>query len=104
MDNALVAALGTEERDVKFSAIALEFREHGLRQGVGEGPGLGVRGHDVVGGSKGSPREADREIEFSEHGEGLGAGDLVYQMGSDEELGLASGQLANSVGSPGLFE
>jgi hypothetical protein len=49
-------------------------------------------------------RYEDLQAEVAQHAEGLGRGDLMDEVGADEELSLAVGQLAHGVGFPDFFE
>jgi hypothetical protein len=46
----------------------------------------------VIDGSEGAAREGDFQAEIAEHPKGLGAGDLVNEVGTNEKLGGAVGQ------------
>ena len=81
------------------------IRLHGIgsgRQGIGEGSGLAGGGHDVIHGGHRALGVAHREAQVLQRGEGLGAGDLMDQMQTDEQLGGAAWQLRHPVQIPDL--
>jgi hypothetical protein len=104
VDDALAAAGGVEQRDPRLGAVVLERHQHLLRQRVRQRAPLRGGGDDVVHGGEGARRDSHPEPHLAQHGEGLGAGDLVDQMQADEELGLAAGQLGHGVRVPDLVE
>ena len=73
-------------------AVLPEFSDHLVGEGVFERLGVGMGRDDVVDGGEGALRHLHRQVEIAQHAEGLGTGDLVDQVGADEELGLTVGQ------------
>ena len=53
---------------------------------------------------EGAVREGDFQTEIAEHPEGLGAGDLVNEVGANEKLGRAVGQYAYCMTIPNFLE
>jgi hypothetical protein len=58
----------------------------------------------VIDGSEGPIREGDVQTEIAEHPEGLGAGNLVNQVGANEKLSGAVGQYAYRMTIPNLLK
>lgn len=58
----------------------------------------------MIDGSEGPIREGDVQTEIAEHPEGLGAGNLVNQVGANEKLSGAVGQYSYRVTIPNLLE
>ena len=102
--DALVAARGIEVGDAVLGAVALEVLDHLLGERVAERPLLRIGRNDVVDGREGALRERHPELRLADRRERLRARDLVDQVQSDEELGLAARQLADRVGVPDLVE
>jgi len=104
VDDALLAGGAVEEGDAELGAVFTQLVHHGLGEVVLVGLDELVGRNDVVNGREGAVRESDFETEVAQHAEGLGGGDLVDEVGADEELGLAVGQGADGVGVPDFFE
>ena len=100
MHDPLAAAAEAVERDAMGGAIGLQGGEHLLGQGIGEGPGLGGGGHDVIHRGHGELGVAHPQAEVVQGREGLGAGDLMDEVQANEELGGASGQVGHPVQVP----
>jgi hypothetical protein len=90
--------------NAEFLAGFLERLDHAFGEVVGVGPCPRVGRNDVVNGREGPVGSHDPEAEVAQHAEGLGAGDLVNQVGADEELGVAARQGGHRVALPHLFE
>jgi len=104
VDDALFSRGDVEEGDAEVGTILAEFLDHGVRQSVLKGLHPLVGGHDVVDRGKGPPRESHLQAQIAEHAEGLGAGDLVDQMGADKNLGRAIRQLAHGMPLPNFLK
>ena len=102
--DALLAGGAVEERDAELRAIAAQLVHHRLRERVAVGLDQLVGGHDVVDRGERAVRHRDLQAEVAEHAESLRAGDLVDEVGADQELGLAVGERADGVGVPDFFE
>ena len=53
---------------------------------------------------EGAVREGDFQTEIAEHPEGLGAGDLVNEVGANEKLGGTVGQYSYRMTIPNFLE
>jgi hypothetical protein len=102
--DALAPADGVEEPDPRLGRVPLQGRHHVLGQRIRQRPFLGVGGNDVVDGGEGAPRVAHAQTSLAQHGECLGARDLVDQVQPDEELALSARQLAHRVQIPDFVE
>ena len=81
-------------------AVAPQILDHRVGQRIGEGLAEPVCRHDVVDGRESAVGHGDLEPQVAEHAEGLGAGDLVDEVGAYQQLGLAVGEGADGVGAP----
>ena len=102
MHNPLAATAEAMEGDAVVSAIALQGLQHRFGQGVGKRPCLVGGGHDVVDRGHGALGMEHAEAEVEETSKGLGAGHLMDEMESDEQLVGAPGQLGDPVQIPDL--
>ena len=91
VDDALFAAGDVEVGDVELFRVPGELGDHGVGERVIEGLLGLVGGDDVVDGGEGALRVGDLEAEVAHHAKCLRRGDLVDEVGADEELGLAVG-------------
>ena len=98
----LAAAAEAVQGDGVVGAVDLQGGQHRLGQGIGEGPSLGGGGHDVVHRGHGALRVPHREPQIPQGCEGLGAGDLMDQVESNEQLGGATRQIRHPVQLPDL--
>jgi len=104
VDDALVARFDVEVGDAEVAAILAEGLDHLVGEGVGEWLVAVIGWDDVIDSGESAVGIADAEAEFAEHGERLWAGDLVDEVGTYEELGLAVGEPAHGVRLPDLFK
>ena len=58
----------------------------------------------MINSGEGAAREGDIETEITEHPEGLGAGDLVNEVGTNEKLGGAIGQYSYRMTIPNFLK
>ncbi len=105
MNDPLFPRSEIEVGDTEFVGVLLKLLDHGVGQRIVRRVSCSlVGGDDVVDSGEGAVRVFYLEPEIPEHTEGLRAGDLVDEVGSDEELGLAIGQCADAVRVPNFFE
>ena len=104
VNNPLFPRSEIEVGDTEFVGVLLKLLDHCVGQRIFEGFLSLVGGDDVVDSGEGAVRVFYLEAKIPEHTEGLRAGDLVDEVGSDEELGLAIGQCADAVRVPNFFE
>ena len=63
-----------------------------------------VGGDNVIYGGEGAAREGNFQTEIAEHPEGLGARDLVNEVGTNEKLGRAVRQYSYRMTIPNLLK
>ncbi len=103
MDDALFAGGEVEISDAEVIGIFAQCLHHFRGERVLRRV-LVDRWHDVIDGGKGALRKLHLEAKVAKHAEGLRRGDLVNQVGADEELRAAVGKRANGVGVPNFLE
>ena len=104
VDNALLAGGEVEKGDAVFRAVLAERFDHGIGEIVTERLHALVGRHDVIDGGEGAVRIKHLEPEVAKHAERLGAGDLVDEVGADQELRSPVGEFADGVCLPHLVE
>ena len=102
MDDPLPATADPVQFDAVLGAVPLQGGEHLLRQGIGERTGLIGGGNDVIDGGDRSIRATHGQALVPQGSKSLGAGDLMDQMQTHEQLGGSSGKLRHPVQIPHL--
>ena len=87
MDDALLAGWQIKKGNTEFLTIFSECLQHLCRKTIGKWFNLVLRWNDMIDGGEGSLRVGDGESKVPQHPKSLGAGDLVYEVHPDKELG-----------------
>ena len=104
MDDALRSALQVEQRNSGLTTIALERREHVLREDIHKRPPLIARRHNVIDRRDRPVRKPHLPPARPQHVEGLRGRHLVDQVQPDKQLRLAVGQFPDGMGVPDFLE
>ena len=89
MNDALLTSVSIEKADAVVFSIFAESFDHLLRNRIRVRLFDFVSRHNVVDCREGTMRELHFETQVAKHAEGLRAGHLVNQVGTDKELSLA---------------
>ncbi len=100
----LLARVCIKKCNTVLGAVAAELFDHPLGQRIAVGLDRLVRRHDVVDGGEGAGGKTHRQPAVPQHAKGLGAGHLMDQMCTDEQLRLPVAELAHGMRRPHFFK
>ena len=102
MHDPLATTTEAVECDAMPLAIPLQGAEHFLCKRIREWPSLAEGGNDVVDGGHRALRTAHRQTFLVESGKSLGAGYLMNQVQTDEQLCGTARQICDTMQIPDL--